>query len=40
MKSEFKLSVTTPKDKQKCDNPNCTCENCNCGSNCTCSTCK
>lgn len=21
-----------------CDNPNCTCENCTCGSNCTCGT--
>jgi hypothetical protein len=24
----------------KCSNPNCTCENCNCGDSCTCANCK
>lgn len=23
-------------ESKKCDNPNCTCENCDCGDNCTC----
>lgn len=26
-------------ENQKCNNPNCTCENCNCGDNCTCKSC-
>jgi hypothetical protein len=40
MKSEIKAGNTTPDNMKKCDNPNCTCENCNCGSNCTCKNCK
>jgi len=34
------LSIATQKDGTKCGNPNCTCDNCNCGSNCTCKNCK
>ena len=40
MKSAFQMKQTAPKGSQKCDNPNCTCTNCNCGSNCTCQSCK
>jgi len=36
MKTEFQLTETTQKDSKKCSNPNCTCQNCNCGDNCNC----
>jgi hypothetical protein len=39
MKSKLKMGGMTQKDVEKCDNPNCTCENCNCGSYCTCENC-
>jgi hypothetical protein len=39
MKAEIKLSEVSQKSEQKCANPNCTCANCNCGSNCTCKNC-
>jgi len=40
MKSAIKVSNATSKENQKCGNPDCTCENCNCGSNCNCADCK
>jgi hypothetical protein len=40
MKANVKLSQATQNNKGKCNNPNCTCENCNCGDNCTCKNCK
>jgi hypothetical protein len=40
MKSEIKAGNINAAGNQKCDNPNCTCESCNCGNNCTCKTCK
>jgi len=39
MKSASKVSSITPND-EKCNNSNCTCVNCNCGDNCSCSDCR
>ena len=40
MKAKVKLSQVASGNKGKCSNANCTCENCNCGDNCTCKDCK
>ena len=39
MKSNQKMSQATQNSKEKCGNTNCSCENCNCGNNCTCKNC-